>query len=85
MNVLMPQCGTVGVNSTVIRSEYFGSKVICGAETTASCSSVMLRCSGSEIDRMSSMRVVVSCKAMDVRVVRGRAEYLVLVDGFRVV
>ena len=54
MNVLMPQCGTVGVNSTVTRSGYLGSKVIWGAETTASCSSVMLRCSGSDIDRISS-------------------------------
>lgn len=60
MNVLMPQCGTVGVNSTVIRSGCLGSKVIWGAETTASCSSDILRCSGSEIERMSSVYMDVS-------------------------
>ena len=58
MNVLIPQWGTVGVNSTVnFRLGLLrlgSSNVICEAETTASCSRVMLRCSGSEIDRMSS-------------------------------
>ena len=54
IKVLMPQCGTVGVNSTVTRSGTLLSNVICGAETTASCSRVMLRCSGSDIDLMRS-------------------------------
>ena len=63
MNVLIPQCGTVGVNSTVSLSEWFESKVICGAETTASCSNDMLLCSGSEIDLMRSTTTLVSATA----------------------
>lgn len=50
----MPQWGTVGVNSTVTLSGFFGSNVICGADTTASCSRDMLLCSGSDIDLISS-------------------------------
>lgn len=62
MNVLIPQWGTVGVNSTVTQRLPSGSggedgesNVIWGAETTASCSKVILRCSGSDMDRMSSI------------------------------
>lgn len=51
MRVDMPQWGTVGVNSTSTRP---GATVIWGAETTASCSNVIERCSGSLMERIRS-------------------------------
>ena len=51
MSVDIPQCGTVGVNSTLM---WFAPTVTWGAETTRS-SSRVFGCSGSYIERMRSV------------------------------
>ena len=55
MSVDMPQCGTVGVNSTNTRFRAL-STVICGEDTTANISSVIDLCSGSLMERIRSAR-----------------------------
>jgi hypothetical protein len=55
MILVIPQAGVVGVNST---STLFLFRAICCRFTTASCSSVMVGCSGSRIFRMRSVEVL---------------------------
>jgi hypothetical protein len=54
ITVLIPQCGTVGVNSITTRLFVFET-IHWGVDTTMSCSNDMCLCSGSVMLRMRSI------------------------------
>lgn len=70
ITVLMPQCGTVGVNS--ISTLFVSFETLhWGAETTINSSSVMCLCSGSVINLTRSIQKIMASVSLERQMTRG--------------